>query len=119
VIGGGLDKLKKYYTWFDEKPVNILVLGMSLRSIFTALIVPNTSTVLHPHYKLGYIKMAWGAEEEQAAETAAGNPYAKNWQQEAETIVEQSVGDCYTIYASADVSIDGSILPTRYHGFCI
>ena len=33
--------------------------------------------VLHPYYKLAYIKLAWGGTEEQAAEKAAGNLYAK------------------------------------------
>jgi hypothetical protein len=48
-------------------------------------------TVLHPYYKLGYIKMAWGGEEEQAVEVAAGNPSAKNWQRKAKLVVEQAV----------------------------
>ena len=29
--------------------------------------------VLHPYYKLAYIKIAWGGPEEQADEIAAGN----------------------------------------------
>ncbi|KAG2062796.1 hypothetical protein BDR04DRAFT_1123701 [Suillus decipiens] len=29
--------------------------------------------VLHPYYKLNYIKMAWGGQEEQVREFAAGN----------------------------------------------
>jgi hypothetical protein len=40
---------------------------------------------------LGYIRLAWGGEEEQAAEIAAGNPLAKNWQREAEIVVEEAV----------------------------
>jgi len=35
--------------------------------------------------------MAWGGEEEQLEEIAAGNPDAKNWQKEAEQIVEAMV----------------------------
>jgi hypothetical protein len=45
--------------------------------------ITNTDTtceVLHPYYKLAYIKHAWGGPEEQAAEIAAGNPDAKDWQ---------------------------------------
>lgn len=38
------------------------------------------STVLHPYYKLDYIKLAWGSEKEQADEREAGNWDAKNWQ---------------------------------------
>jgi hypothetical protein len=38
--------------------------------------------------------MAWGEEEEQAAEINAGNRNAKNWQLEAEQIVEAMVRPC-------------------------
>lgn len=48
-------------------------------------------TVLHPYYKLAYIKLAWGGPEEQAAEIKAGNLDAKDWQDEARQIVEQTV----------------------------
>jgi hypothetical protein len=47
--------------------------------------------VLHPYYKLAYIKLAWGGEKEQAAERAAGNQYAKNWQDEARKVLENVV----------------------------
>jgi hypothetical protein len=47
--------------------------------------------VLHPYYKLTYIKIAWGGPEEQAAEIAAGNMDAKNWQDEAKQIIENTV----------------------------
>ncbi|KIK91266.1 hypothetical protein PAXRUDRAFT_149874 [Paxillus rubicundulus Ve08.2h10] len=43
----GLQKIGKYYNRFDKKPVYILEL------------------VLHPYYKLDYIKMAWGGFKEQ------------------------------------------------------
>ncbi|KAF9222249.1 hypothetical protein BS17DRAFT_639695, partial [Gyrodon lividus] len=69
-IKGGLDKIGKYYTRFDEKPVYILAL------------------VLHPYYKLNYIKMVWGGPEEQAAERAAGNPGARNWHNKALQVVK-------------------------------
>jgi hypothetical protein len=49
------------------------------------------SLVLHPYYKLEYIKMAWGGAAEQAEECAAGNPHAKNWQDEALKVVEQTM----------------------------
>ncbi|KIL56313.1 hypothetical protein M378DRAFT_188579 [Amanita muscaria Koide BX008] len=62
----------KYYCRFDEKPAYILAL------------------VLHPYFKLHYIKLAWGGAEEQAAEREAGNRNAKNWQDEALNIVENT-----------------------------
>jgi hypothetical protein len=33
--------------------------------------------VLHPYYKLAYIKLSWGGPEEQAAKIEAGNLNAK------------------------------------------
>jgi hypothetical protein len=48
-------------------------------------------TVLHPYYKLQYIKLAWGGEKEQAEERAAGNWNAKNWQDEAQKILKAMV----------------------------
>ena len=47
--------------------------------------------MLHPYYKLDYIKMAWGGQEEQEAEIAAGNPNAKNWHDEALKVVEETM----------------------------
>jgi len=38
-----------------------------------------------------YIKLSWGGPKEQAAEIAAGNIHAKNWQDEARKIVEKTV----------------------------
>jgi hypothetical protein len=40
---------------------------------------------------LAYIKLAWGGADEQVAEILAGNPDAKNWQDEAKKIVENTV----------------------------
>jgi hypothetical protein len=48
-------------------------------------------SVLHPYYKLNYIRLAWGGEAEQQAEIKAGHDNAKNWQKEAEAIVESVV----------------------------
>ncbi|KAH8996265.1 hypothetical protein EDB92DRAFT_1764292, partial [Lactarius akahatsu] len=72
-IRDSLAKLKKYYCRFDEKPACILAL------------------VLHLYFKLQYIKLTWGEEEEQAVEWEARNKHAKNWQEEALNIVENSV----------------------------
>jgi len=44
---------------------------------------------------LAYIKLAWGGPVEQAAEIAAGNPHAKNWQADAKATVEKTV--CFII----------------------
>jgi hypothetical protein len=46
---------------------------------------------LHPYYKLAYIKLAWGGEEEQANKQAAGNQFTKNWQDEARQVLEAEV----------------------------
>ncbi|KAM6500774.1 hypothetical protein JOM56_003788, partial [Amanita muscaria] len=73
----GLGKLRKYYSRFDEKPAYILAL------------------VLHPYFKLTYIKLAWGGAEEQEAEIAKGNIDAKNWQDEALRVVETTVKNIY------------------------
>jgi hypothetical protein len=48
-------------------------------------------SVLHPYFKLHYIKLAWGGPEEQAAERAAGNHNAKNWHEEALGVIENAV----------------------------
>ena len=47
--------------------------------------------MLHPYYKLAYIKLNWGGPEEKAAEIAAGNLDAKDWHDEARKIVENTV----------------------------
>ena len=79
VINDGLAKLNKYYSRFDEKPSYILAL------------------VLHPYYKLSYIVHTWGGEEE-AVEIAAGNFDAKNWQAEAQKVVENTV--CFKLFGT-------------------
>jgi hypothetical protein len=65
-------------------------LNVSFNSIYCLF------TVLHPYYKLAYIKLAWGGPVEQAAEIAAGNPRAKNWQGDARKTVEKTVR-CFII----------------------
>jgi len=47
--------------------------------------------VLHPYYKLAYIRLSWGGPEEQAAELAKGICGAKDWQDKARKIVENTV----------------------------
>ncbi|KZS86568.1 hypothetical protein SISNIDRAFT_399029, partial [Sistotremastrum niveocremeum HHB9708] len=72
-LEAGLAKLNKYYRQFDAKPLYVLAL------------------VLHPYYKLEYIKDKWGGKAEQLEEIARGNLDAKDWQAEARRIVEEAV----------------------------
>jgi hypothetical protein len=74
--------------------------------------------VLHPYYKLAYIKLAWGGKKEQEEEIAAGNPHAKNWQDEARKLVESGVSSifynyCYRVYSRVS---DGKILEDSTSG---
>jgi hypothetical protein len=89
VINDGLTKLNKYYSRFDEKPAYILALSMfyfQMRNCSDVDIL-----VLHPYFKLAYIKMVWGGEEEQKEERWKRNKEAKNWQDEAQQILENTV----------------------------
>jgi hypothetical protein len=68
----------------------------SWHSVRTVAVIPRCIftkpfAVLHPYYKLAYIKVLWGGPEEQAAEIAAGDLNAKDWQDEAKIIVENTV----------------------------
>ena len=58
--------------------------------------------MLHPYYKLAYIKMSWGGPDEQAAEIDAGNFDAKDWQDEARKILEKTVSHSLYYYYYAD-----------------
>jgi hypothetical protein len=62
--------------------------------------------VLHPYYKLAYIKLAWGGPEEQAAEIAAGNLNAKDWQDEAKQIVEKTVSVPLVFFLRHNFTVD-------------
>lgn len=53
----------------------------------------NEPIVLHPYYKLDYIKMAWGGAEHQLQEIEAGNRHAKNWHDEALQVIEDAMQD--------------------------
>lgn len=53
--------------------------------------------VLHPYYKLAYIKLSWGGPDEQATEIEAGNPNVKDWHDEAKKIVERTVSCLFLI----------------------
>ncbi len=52
-----------------------------------------SSIALHPYYKLAYIELAWGSTKEQEAKYEAGNFKAKNWQDEAQKILEKTVSN--------------------------
>jgi len=91
-IDARLSKLRKYYLRIDTKPVFILALGMFFVSpLASTLCLCLLIIVLHPYYKLNYIKLSWGGAEEQATERLEGNPWAKNWQDEALKVVEKTV----------------------------
>jgi hypothetical protein len=89
----GLEKLHKYYNKFDQKPSFLLALGESLQYLLHSLltVVP----VLHPYFKLEYIKKHWGREEEQKREIANGNKNARNWQNKALMVVERVVSNLF------------------------
>jgi hypothetical protein len=53
-----------------------------------------TPIALHPYFKLAYIEVAWGGPAEQEVECEAGNPLAKDWQDEAWKILERTVCVC-------------------------
>ncbi|KAF8480751.1 hypothetical protein DFH94DRAFT_629678 [Russula ochroleuca] len=89
-LNNGLSKICKYYNQLDEKPAFILAL------------------VLHPYYKLAYIKMAWGGPEEQAAEQAGGNADAKDWHNEALKIVEHTMEEYWQNRQKAPTQTLGS-----------
>ena len=48
-------------------------------------------TALHPYYKLDYFKLKWDGAEEQEEELRNGNLNAKNWQDEAQKVLESTV----------------------------
>ena len=68
--------------------------------------------VLHPYFKLAYIKLAWGGAEEQEAEHRKGNWLAKNWQDEAQKILERIISQRFHPHSSPDLFMvpDGTIL---------
>lgn len=105
----GLEKLGKYYSRLDKKPIYVLSLGTSIFPLPDT--VAYELTVLHPYYKMTYIDTYWGGEEEQAAEKAAGNCHAKNWRDEARKILERTVRLSSSLFTSTTYFLsDGRIL---------
>ncbi|KAI1789150.1 hypothetical protein LXA43DRAFT_845779, partial [Ganoderma leucocontextum] len=72
-LKAGITKLNKYYKKLDNSDAYIL------------------SLLLHPYYKLNYIRHEWGGEEEYEADLAAGVPNPRNWVQYACKIVEKAM----------------------------
>jgi len=99
-INEGLTKLQKYYSRFDEKPSYVLALGKLSLNLSPPSQQYIKFTALHPYYKLEYIKMAWGGADEQAEEIEAGNMNAKNWQDEAQKILETTVS-CARLFSNS------------------
>jgi hypothetical protein len=54
-----------------------------------------TFVVLHPYYKLAYIKILWGGPKEKAAEIAKENLTAKDWHDEARKVVKDTVSSLF------------------------
>jgi hypothetical protein len=105
----GIAKIKKYYCKFDEKPAFILALHKSFSLPHSNYI--NCILVLHPYYTFRYIKLAWGGEEERLKEIENGNLDAKNWQDEAVKVLEQTVRITYShIWQLISFNTDGEIL---------
>jgi hypothetical protein len=76
--------LGKYYSQLDKKPSFILALDKPEGFCLTGSTYTNEiSAVLHPYYKLAYIKVSWGGPKEQATEITSRNLNAKDWHDEA------------------------------------
>jgi hypothetical protein len=88
-LAKGLDKIGKYYSRLDDKPSFVLALGKYFFYFNLCHIL--IYSALHPYYKLAYIKHSWGGPNEQAAEIANGNIEPRDWQDEANIIVEKTV----------------------------
>jgi hypothetical protein len=74
-----------------------------------------SKAVLHPYYKLDYIKLSWGGAKEQEEERENGNLDAKNWQDEACKILETTVRFKFILYKNmirtpSQTYTDGKIL---------
>lgn len=75
--------------------------------------------VLHPYYKLDYIKLTWGGAKEQEEEREKGNLDAKNWQDEARKILETTVSILIEKKkkTSTETHTDGKILSAATRPF--
>lgn len=80
----------------------------------------NSRTVLHPYYKLDYIKLTWGGAKEQQEEREKGNLDAKNWYDEARKVLETTVSiQFHSIQKHQDLTqnTDGRILSAATRPF--
>jgi hypothetical protein len=89
-LSDSLNKLRKYYIKFDNKPVIVLALCTWI-FYFIKLTLIVLCLVVHPYYGLDYIELEWGGEKEQDKARAEGNANAKNYVAEARKIVEAAV----------------------------
>ena len=87
------------HAWTKSRALCLhLVMHLSLTcNGWTQKLIDLFSKVLHPYYKLAYIKVAWGGPEEQAAEIRHGNLDAKDWQDEARKIIETTVSPSHSL----------------------
>jgi hypothetical protein len=92
-LSKGLDKIGKYYSLLDDKPSFVLALSRYFSYLNECHIL--IYSALHPYYKLAYIKHSWGGPNEQAAEIADGNADPKDWQDEANKLVEKTVSHMF------------------------
>lgn len=90
-LDAGLEKLRKYYLKFDEKPAYILSLCTHPFPAGTTANILSSFLVIHPYYKLHWIELHWGGADAQQAEYEAGNFDAKDWVKEAKRVVEKKV----------------------------
>ncbi|KAI1789377.1 hypothetical protein LXA43DRAFT_872172, partial [Ganoderma leucocontextum] len=72
-LKAGIAKLNKYYKKLDNSDAYIL------------------SLLLHPYYKLDYIRHEWGGEEEYQADLKAGVSDARNWVAYAREVIEKAM----------------------------
>ena len=113
-IKDGLGKLQKYYSRMDSKPSFVLALGLFLLSKYYQLIF-YLKAVLHPYYKLDYIKLKWGGAKEQEEERERGNLDAKNWQYEARNILENTVSiQLHSIRRRPDLKLEHTQIENYY-----
>ena len=113
-IKDGLGKLQKYYSRMDSKPSFVLALGLFLLSKYYQLIF-YLKAVLHPYYKLDYIKLKCGGAKEQEEERERGNLDAKNWQDEARNILENTVSiQLHSIRSRPDLKLEHTQIENYY-----
>ena len=90
--------------------MSIFLLLVSYIWVFYNTIMLTNCLVLHPYYKLAYVKMAWGGAEEEKAEREAGNLNAKDWHDEALQVVQRTMEEYWNQEVEESNSASG--IPT-------